>query len=190
MSDPVKLTDLQESRFTAARDFCPHPEYWHSDDGDSTEHEVIELVAALVRALQPELVLETGSGFGASSYAIGEALKRNGHGRLVTLENDLARFQAAEARCRGLPVQVVPTKSLDYTPDGQIGFAWFDSSFPDRPREFLRFRPWMQPGIIVAFHDSGPQHPVAAYLQALVSEKLIRPIFLHTPRGVCLAEVL
>jgi hypothetical protein len=36
------------------------------------------LVAAFVRALQPETVLETGSAFGQTAEAIGRALAANG----------------------------------------------------------------------------------------------------------------
>jgi hypothetical protein len=78
------MTAGSEARFTAPRADCPHPEYWHSTDSDSTEIEVTELVAAFVRAPQPETVLETGSAFGQTAEAIRRTLAANGHGRLVT----------------------------------------------------------------------------------------------------------
>lgn len=43
---------------------------------------------ALVRALQPEHVVETGTHFGLGSCAIAAALLRNGHGRLTTIDID------------------------------------------------------------------------------------------------------
>lgn len=43
---------------------------------------------ALVRALQPEHVVETGTHFGLGSCAIAAALLRNGHGRLTTIDVD------------------------------------------------------------------------------------------------------
>jgi Methyltransferase domain len=41
---------------------------------------------ALVRALQPELVYETGTHLGLGSLTLAEALRRNGHGRLITFD--------------------------------------------------------------------------------------------------------
>jgi methyltransferase family protein len=43
---------------------------------------------ALVRAAQPELIVETGTHLGLGSCAIAAALLRNGHGRLTTIDID------------------------------------------------------------------------------------------------------
>jgi hypothetical protein len=43
---------------------------------------------ALVRALQPEVVVETGTHLGLGSCVIAAALLRNGHGRLATIDID------------------------------------------------------------------------------------------------------
>ena len=48
-----------ESDFTAPHEYVPHPEWWHAADSDATEEEVGALIGALVRALQPEFVVET-----------------------------------------------------------------------------------------------------------------------------------
>jgi predicted O-methyltransferase YrrM len=45
---------------------------------------------ALVRATQPEHVVETGTQLGLGSCAIAAALLRNGHGRLTTIDIDAA----------------------------------------------------------------------------------------------------
>ena len=95
-----------EADFTPPNSWCPDPGFWHADDGDATEHEVTELVAAFVRALQPELVVETGSYSAQTSLAVGEALARNGHGRLVTLEIEPELAGIAKAKCAGLPVTI------------------------------------------------------------------------------------
>ena len=178
-----------EARYTAPREDCPHPERWHSADPDSTEHEVTELVAAMVTALQPDFVVETGTAFGQTAEAIGRALQRNGQGRLVSLEVDPARVAASRARCEGLPVTVEQTPSLDYTPDSPVDFAWFDSLVDLRPEEFRRYLPHMHPRTVVGFHDTGPQHRVRDLLRPLEAEGLITPLYLPTPRGVCFARV-
>ena len=179
-----------ESRFTAARPDCPNPEHWTSDDEDSTEHQVTGLVAALVAALQPELVLETGTAFGQTAEAIGRALAGNGHGRLVTLETDPARAELSRTRCDGLPVEVLATPSLDYVPNAQVDLAWFDSLTHLRHLEYVRFRPYLSGRAVVGFHDTGPQHQVRGHLERLVHDGLLcAPMFLPTPRGVCFARV-
>lgn len=177
-----------EDRFTAARPDCPHPDRWHSSDDDSTEIEVSELVAAFIRALQPDFVVETGTAWGQTAELIGQALKANGQGRLVTLEPDPERAEFSRQRCVGLPVLVLEKSSLDYTPAGPVDFAWFDSLFHLRPQELARFRPWFTPRTVVGFHDTGPQHPVRHSLEQLVADGLLEPpLFLPTPRGVAFA---
>jgi predicted O-methyltransferase YrrM len=96
-----------EDEFTKPRPDWTNPGYWTAPDAYSTECEVTELVAAFVRALQPEYVVETGTAFGYTAAAIGAALAANGHGRLDTIEIDEEKVTLASDRCKGLPVTVV-----------------------------------------------------------------------------------
>lgn len=179
-----------ESRFTVPRLDCPNPKYWHSTDGDSTEIEVSELVGAFVRALQPELVVESGAAWGQTSAEIGIALRANGHGRLVTTEIQPDRVAFTEYLCRELPVEVVEGSSLDYVPDGPVGFAWLDSYEDLRVAEAVHYHRWMGPGSVIGIHDTGPQHqPLRAHIEALVGEGWLNPLWLPTPRGVVFLEV-
>lgn len=183
------MTNL-ESRFTRPRPDCPHPEHWHSDDGDSTEHEVSALVAGFVTALQPEYVVETGTAFGQTTAAIGKALEDNGHGRLVSLEPNAQRAQFSRDRCEGLPVEILEVESMKFTPTEKIDFAWFDSLIHLRAAELRRFLPHMSARAVVGFHDTGPHHQTRNYIQELIREGLItNPLWLPTPRGVCFARV-
>lgn len=179
-----------EARFTEPRSECPHPEYWYSTDGDSAEIEVSELVASFVRALQPEIVVETGTAWGQTAECIGEALAINEHGTLYTLEPDAERASFAEYRVKEWPVIVVRQESLNWTPPHGVGFAWFDSLPGLRVHEFRTYRSRMVNGCIVGFHDCGPQHSVRPDVEQLAYEGLLRPIYLPTPRGVIFAEVL
>lgn len=184
------MTLLPESTWTAPRPDCPYPERWHATDALSTEAEVTDLVAAIVVALQPDFVVETGTCIGNTAEAIGRALLRNGRGELVTLELDLACVDQARLRCDGLPVKVLRQSSLDWTPDCPIDFAFFDSDVRARPLEFRRYLPWMHDRTVVGFHDTGPQHAVRELLAPLEAEGLLlSPLYLPTPRGVCFARV-
>lgn len=181
---------FSEGRFTGPREDCPHPELWHSFDSDSTELEVTDLVAAFVSALKPEFVIETGSAFGQTSEAIGTALKNNGYGELVTLETSKDRAQTTADKCVDLPVRVLNMSSLEYTPERQIDFAWFDSLLELRANEFRRYLPYMSKRAVVGFHDTGPQHPTRSYIKPLQLENLlVETMYLPTPRGVCFSRV-
>lgn len=178
-----------ESAYTPSMPPCPHPEHWHAPDNGTTEIEVSLFVAGLVRVLQPEFVIETGSGLGQTTEVMGKALVANGHGSLVGLETNPNLVKTAQTRCAGLPVSIVQCPALAYTPPQPVQFAWFDSgSIPERCLEFRRYYPWLQG--IVAFHDSAPHHPLRPGLEQLAKDGLARFIYLPTPRGVALVEVL
>ena len=179
-----------EAAFTLARPDCPHPDRWHATDPYSTENEVTALVAALVTALQPDTVVETGTFVGNTAEAIGRALRANGHGHLTTLEVDRDLAEQAAQRCAGLPVTVLNVSSLQYEPPQLIDFAWFDCDAHRRQDAFRHLLPWMHSRTVVGFHDTGPQHPVRELLNPLVAGGLlVSPLFLPTPRGVCFARV-
>jgi hypothetical protein len=190
MSLPNRESLLSEAVFTKPRPDCPHPDRWHAVDDQSTELEVTALVAAMVTALQPEFVIETGTCIGSTTEAIGRALQANGRGKLVSLEVSPERIPIARARCQGLPVSILQMSSMDYTPDCPIDFAFFDSLARLRAEEFLRYLPWMHDRTVVGFHDTGPHHPVRKYLAPLEDRGLlVSPLYLPTPRGVMFARV-
>ncbi len=180
-----------EARFTDPRPDCPHPERWHSTDADSTEEEVTALVAAFVTALRPNLVVETGSAWGQTAQAIGQALTSGGYGGILhTIEPDPTRADFTRRRCDGLPVVVEQLPSDQFTPPGPVGFAWLDSLHHLRVPEFRQLHPHMTPGAFVGFHDTGPhQGPLRSAIEQLEAEGLLLPVFLPTPRGVAFAEV-
>lgn len=190
-----------ENTHTAAHAAAPRPELWHAPDGDSTECEVSELVGALVRAVQPDLVVETGTAFGYTTVQIGRALLANGHGRCVSLEVDAGRAAAATRRVDaagvGDVVEIREQSSLEFTPDGPVGFALFDSLYELRVDEFLRYRDLgaLLPGTIVAFHDwtsglRGHYLDVRAEVDTrLVAPGLLQVVYVPTPRGLVIGEV-
>jgi len=184
------MTYVSEAEFTPANDVCPHPEFWHALDVQSAEVEVCLLVAGLVRGLQPDLVVETGTAHGLMASHIGAALLANGHGWLETTEIEDDLVAEARERCDGLPVTVIHGSSLDYQPSLPIDFAWFDSLVGLRVPEFMRYRSAMHAGTLVGFHDTGPQHSLRPHLETLAATGQIQPIFLPTPRGLCLATLL
>lgn len=189
--------ELSEARFTAPSPWCPNPGYWSSTDDHSTEIEISELLAGIVRGLQPELCVETGSAFGQTAQAIGEALAANRHGHLISLEVDEERVEISRQRCEGLPVEILALPSLDFRPSSPVDFAFFDSLFPLRVREFHAYQPWMHPGTFVAFHDSAPYHgggqlPFGWDLKTQLDAELggdVALMHFRTPRGITIGTV-
>jgi predicted O-methyltransferase YrrM len=134
------------------------------------------------------LVVETGTYNGVMAREIGRTLKKNGHGRLITFEVDHELHQAAERRCRGLPVDLRLQSSLDWEPTEHIDFCWLDSGLDTRVPEFNKYYPFLK-GSFIGIHDTGPQHQVRDQIESSILDR-ISPIWLPTPRGVMLAQVL
>lgn len=175
---------VAESTWTRPRPDCPDPGRWHSTDSDSTELEVSALVAAFTVALQPDLVVETGTAWGQTAEMIGQCLQMNGQGRLVTFETDGERAAASRTRCDGLPVQILEETSQDGIAalgDGTVGFAWLDSLLDLRAVELEQIRPKLTPHAVVGVHDTGPHR---RRVRRSLPTRGWRRIDLPTPRGV------
>jgi hypothetical protein len=192
-----------EATWTAPSAWCPHPHQWHADDTEATEHEVSELAGAFTRALQPEIVVETGTYRAQTSRAIAGALAANGHGHLWTIEIDADLASEAERELAELPATVICADSQNWEPPAGIGFAWIDSGplnvqgawlqpGPGTTRydEISRWLRLFEPGAVIGIHDTAPHHPVlAALLPLFASAALLPGVTLRTPRGVTFAQV-
>lgn len=184
-----------EAIWTPATEWCPHPEWWTADpdDADKAEREVAALVAGLVIALQPEVVVETGTATGATAAVIGSALKSNGHGRLWTVEIDPDAAAKATELCAGLPVTVACADTMDWWPPELIDFAWIDSGLAEvRVEEVCRWRAMFRPGAVIAVHDTAPtcgRHLTKEGMERLFDDLGWPLLNLRTPRGVMLGQV-
>lgn len=146
-----------------------------------------ELVAAFVRALQPEVAVEAGTWTGQTTRAIGLALRQNGHGHLYAVELDPVMAGRARHACEGLPVTVTEGSSTGWDPPWNIGFAFVDGA-SDRCAEAEYLLDRMAPGAIIGMHDTGPLH-AAGRMDWLNAHSRLNAITLRTPRGVSFAEV-
>ena len=184
-----------ESRFQDPTEWCPHPERWHATDGDSTEQEVTELIAAFARALQPDLVIETGSGFGQTTALLAESLWLNGQGRLVSFETNADRLEQVQDRVAHIPARFWELRNEDvreWVPLGVIDLAFLDTTREVRVDDFLYLRSWFRRGSVVLFHDS---LPYGVPLRGWIENEIIRPgyaaaVDLPTPRGLTICGVL
>jgi predicted O-methyltransferase YrrM len=183
---------VTENRYTPPSPWCPNPQNWHADDADSTEHETTALAAAFVRALQPEVVIETGTYTAQTALAIGHALAANGHGHLYTVEIHPGLAETATALLAGLPVTVINAGSLQWLdgPCPPIGFAWIDSGdAATRAAEAQLIINHATPGAIIGIHDTAPHHNIWAAFTPLINAGKLTPIHIRSPRGATFAQV-
>jgi len=184
----VEVGYYNEGKFTRPTPHCPHPENWHTRDIQATEVEVIEMIAGMVRGLQPDVVLETGTSRGFMAQAIGEALDKNGHGVLHSYEPHAATWNEAMKRVGLDRVRLHNEPSMVPWEHGPIDFAWFDSLTDLRQAEFEFYLPHFSDRAAIGFHDTAPHFGdwTIPLVGSLIDNGFI-PFELPTPRGVILA---
>jgi predicted O-methyltransferase YrrM len=135
-------------------------ELFESPDSDgSTEYEYNTLIHSLVRAFKPSCVLETGTGYALTTFAIGRALTANkNHGHLWSIENNERLWRLAKNSIGELPVTLLHEESMDFikrTPD-TFDFAFLDSDLAVRGKELnaLIERGKLLPGALICVHDT------------------------------------
>lgn len=142
------------------------------------EREVGFLLGALVAALNPRYVIETGTYHGFTARCMAENLAV---GWLDTMETDSYSVGIATEALVGLPATVHQGDSLDFTPDRPVDFAFLDSGIGDqRLFELSHFEPFLAPTATVAIHD--------AKSLALEIPPGWRCVNLHTPLGLLLLQ--
>lgn len=169
---------------------CKWKDRYTEDDRFATEHQVTTLVAAFVTALQPDYVLEVGSYRGQTTRAMGEALAANGQGHLDAVEITSAQARSTQKACERLPVKVHTMDFQEFTPRQVVDFAWIDAAMTNRGRDARRVLEFSRPGTILGLHDTAIRFKAYEAVQPLVTEGLVRIIYLPTARGVAFAEVL
>jgi hypothetical protein len=159
-------------------------------DGFTAEVEVLDFLYALVRMTKPNRIVETGAWLGRSAIAIGSALRDNGFGHLLTIEqsDEVAKTAARNIKEQGLGefVTLQVGKSLEIELGHETyDFALFDSDIPLRATEFIKFYSQLESGAIVVFHDTAELHEGSAdNVIDLMTMGMAEGIFLDTPRGI------
>jgi predicted O-methyltransferase YrrM len=163
-------------------------------DTDAAEQEVCELLAALVRALKPAFVLETGTHLGRSAVYLADALRRNHYGCMVSLEINADYAAAARTLLTshgllGLGIgqcEVLEQSSFEYVPPRQINFLFSDSELGTRRHELERLRPWLAPNSWIAIHDVLSHGGVIGDLTSL---GWLEMISIPSPRGISVGRL-
>jgi hypothetical protein len=181
--------------------------YQMFNDG-GVEVEVGEFLYGLVRMLKPEVMLETGTHHGISACYIGQAMKDNQFGQLITLEFSAECCQIADKRFEkiGLTnhVKLFKEDSLTYQPTGAIDMLLLDTEPDIRFKEFDKYFKWLAEGGLTLIHDlnvslgynrikmHGMEHwPFGSfkpYLGGLLLQHKLQVFNMFTPRGLTILQ--
>lgn len=136
---------------------------FHAYDTDGTELETLDFLYSLVRLTKPSRILETGTWKGYGTIALASAAHDNGFGHVVTVENERANITIAQESIykAGFAnrVDIVHADSLTYlrsllsdSPPFELSF--FDSTRPQRPKEFEILHTQKKLVGLAVFHDT------------------------------------
>lgn len=159
---------------------CPNPEQWSALDSDTCENEVLDFLRVLVATIKPRYVVETGTCYGWSARAMGQALI---NGRLDTCDPEDKNLYAWPSN-----VKYHKCSSLDFKPTAPIDLLFLDSALNLRVLEYLIFKEHLSERAVVVIHDAGETHHE---FLAEVREKLkdeLEFVILPTPRGLLIGR--
>lgn len=123
---------------------------WDHDHGNgfAAEGETYELIHGLIRAQKPEVVVETGTGFGDGARRIAAALDENGGGHLWTVDTHdtqpIPHRRITQVRAR--------SRNFVRDFDRHIDFAFVDCAFGQERIEVVDWLLGRGTGLVV-LHD-------------------------------------
>lgn len=181
----AEWTPPSEALNHAPTELCPHPEWWTAWNPVSTEVEVSMLVAAFVKAMQPEFVLEIGAHWGQTTERIAWVMRENKHGRFVSLEIREDFCGSARARCAGLPeAEIINIDSLKYVPPLPVNMLFIDGAEENRYKDYKHYCHYLSKSPLILIHDMDYYTDMA---QSIIMDWVVsggQYISLHTPRGL------
>jgi len=172
---------------------CRYPELFTMQDRVSSETEVILFLGALTRLIKPRYILETGTHKGSSTIAFAEALRKNGFGRMDTIEIDDAMAEKASLMFSEYPVTVCKQDSLAFVPTDKIDLLYLDSKREVRGLEFEHFYKYLNHKAMIIWHDSSyreANHFVFDAIEDLYARKVIDRLLMPTPRGLTISMLI
>lgn len=160
-------------------------EGWEYDGTMASEQEALDFITGLVRAVRPEVVVETGTYSGLGTNAITLALAANRRGHVHTVEHDAGLVEKLRQANRGRErVTFHYGDSAEWCRDHaplRIDVAFVDSGDPDqRLRDVKAIWPKLRDGGYLLVHDT-TFHPG---LYEMVSEIAGQGIRIETLNGL------
>jgi hypothetical protein len=159
---------------------------WHSWNDMSPEVELCELIVALVVAVRPKQLIETGTGQGFLTRRIAAVLRHDD--RLMCFESDPTWREALrtlsffdQPQC-----DLSPSASPQDNEFAAAGLCCLDSDVSFRLSEIERWWQSSAEGAVLFVHDAGNGHgpeTLHAQVREKITELHIPGIFLANPRG-------
>lgn len=160
---------------------APRGHLYHVLDGHGlrthgVELETAEFLHALVRAAKPDLILESGTGYGGATRYLAAALEANGFGQLVSYESNPRFFALADipgVHCR-------QGSTLDHQGD-RPDMVFLDSAPLDL--RVAEFRRWILEPVLLVVHDTA-YHPELGQIANSAGDGFTLPV----PRGLWMRD--
>lgn len=181
------------------------PAYTSFNDA-GLECEVGEFMYGMVRILQPDRVLETGTHWGVGASYIGLGLLDNKKGFLDTIEFLPEIHVIAQDRIKRLGLtkfvecHLSDARTWEFDKTIRYDLMLFDTEPQTRFEELLRYYPYLNEGGYIFIHDlhrhmgqmpneehgyAWPWGKLPEELKDLVKNDKLRPFHFSTPRGLC-----
>jgi predicted O-methyltransferase YrrM len=133
-------------------------EHSYRDHPATTDRQSLQVLKALVFAIQPKRILEIGTAFGISAWEMSQVAP---FAQIETVEKDEFMVKIARDTLRGTRRAMVIQDDSQKVPvllppgpnEGVYDFIYIDGGEETRDKDMLRFRPFLRPGGIMVVHD-------------------------------------
>lgn len=141
---------------------APDAAKFRAMNAGASEHEATTLVAAMVYALKPFRILESGCYTGQTTRVLGQIAKTYG-GSVTAMEIKDEFIAIATREVEGLPVEIIQCdstrKDIENIPYGPFDFIFCDCVDPrERHLAFYNLMKLAAPGAWAAVHDTAKHH--------------------------------
>jgi predicted O-methyltransferase YrrM len=170
------------------------PELYTADYQTAAEHQVQDLLAALIRLTNPRHVLEVGLARGSTTRAIVNALTNHAHlpiGTYTGIDIDPAATAHVRSRTRQAKVDMMFIKGSfeRWTADRAFDLIFIDADWKNRGNEYAHARTMTSPGGLIVMHDTGNASPGRDQALAAPAKVGDATIDIACPRGITISQV-
>lgn len=153
---------------------------------DSTSEGEKMFLYGLIRALNPKVVVETGTHKGLTSCYMGMALKENGQGYLVTADPFEWGQRGNFAKFPELPITYFQTPGKDLKLHDPIDFLFIDGFHEKQEvlNEVAMLFPQLSPFAVVVFHDCHPSDSDSADVEGAIKELGFKTVWIPSKNAM------
>lgn len=182
-----------------------HPDLYTAPGAQAIEDQAVGLLVALVAGLHPDAVLEVGTWRGHTARALASALRNRSTDQyrphLDVVDLNPVACQAAKDWLDVVDQTGDPVTTFTWSVHCKNFHAWrppagrrydvalVDADWNNREQEYDRTVPLMQPGGIIAVHDTGTESPGRNGTLYAAAKHRHPVLDLPYPRGLVITQV-